>query len=254
MSSDEINTNAKDNRRFGSWCFKATLKLSIVSVALFTILIYLGTWQMNRATYKKNITTIVQRKSQSLPVALSSLKDPNLQQDRFTTVAFAATFMNQFTFLLDNQMHQHKTGYRVITAAQILGSENWILIDRGWIASGNNRHDLPSIEPINGVKQLIGIINTIPSGLVLHKDKLSLTQAPPFVIQSLDYSLINKLLPQITFDFVVQLRSNSMTNYTIPELNFGNSVYKHWGYAVQWYLFAFLVVVYYLIATIKKES
>lgn len=254
MSGDEININAEYTTQLRSWCFKATLKLSIVSITLFTILVYLGTWQMNRGIHKKNISNIVRSKSQDIPVELSSLSHPNLQQHRFTSVTFAATFINQFTFLLDNQIHQHKAGYRVITAAQTPDCDSWILIDRGWIPTGKNRQDLPSIEPIDGVKQLVGIINTIPSGIVLHKDKISQTHQPPFVIQSLDYGLINNLLQHHIFDFVVQLRSNGITNYIIPELNFGISSYKHWGYAVQWYLFAALVFVYYLIATIKRRS
>lgn len=253
MSDNQINTTAKYIPSNSRRRFKPTLKLSLFSLILFIILVYLGRWQMHKATYKKNISYIVQQKSQNSPVVFSTITKPSLAENRFTAVSFKANFLNNFTFLLDNQMHQHKVGFRVLTVAEIVGHDTWVLIDRGWVAAGTSRKQLPVIVPAPNSQELIGMINNIPTGIILQKDKFAADSTAPYVIQSLDYDLISQLLQHEIFNFVVQLRNDTMTNYTIPELSFGISSNKHMAYAIQWYSFAGLVLVYYLITAIKKE-
>jgi surfeit locus 1 family protein len=247
-------SNSKAFIKLGVWHFTPKLKLSIISLILCSILAYLGTWQLDRAAYKKNISAHLQEKTNNFLVALESLQDPNLTTDRFTKVQFAGQFINELTFLLDNQMYNHKPGYKVLTVAKSQQLEKWVLVDRGWIALGTNRNSLPEITALEGNVQVDGIINTIPTGIALQKDTLTLNQTGPFVIQTLDYKLLNTVLPHEIFDFVVQLQSTDLTSYTITDINFGVSQYKHMGYAVQWYCFALLVLIYYMIVTIKKDA
>lgn len=73
------------------------------------------------------------------------------------------------------------------------------------------------------------------------------------MIQSLNYDLIRNLLGHDVFNFVVQLQNSNLTNYIIPQLSFGITYEKHLVYAAQWFLFAVLLLIYYLIATIKRK-
>ncbi len=240
--------------KIGRWRFVPSLKLSIISIILFSILVYLGTWQVGRAKYKKNIVLQIQQKSEESPIPLLLIDKQDLTNDRFTKVFLNGVFLNDFTFLLDNQMYKHKPGYRILTAVQVPNSEKLILVDRGWVALGPSRKQLPVIEEIYGLKKITGIINTIPSGIVLKKDVLKSTTAWPMVIQQVDYEFITNAIQHKVYNFVVQLQNHDLTSYDIIPIEFGNSGSKNIGYAVQWYLFAVLVVIYYLIASFKKDA
>lgn len=240
--------------KIGPWYFLPSLKLSIISIILFSILVYLGTWQIGRAKYKKNILHQVQQKSAAEPIQLASLAKQELADNRFIPVSLDGVFLNNFTFLLDNQMYQHKPGYRILTAVQDPHLDKLVLVDRGWVALGSNRKKLPVIEEIYGLKRIVGIINTIPSGIILQKDVLKATDTWPIVIQQVDYEFISNALQHKVYNFVVQLQTHDLTSYDIIPIEFGISSTKNIGYALQWYFFAALVVIYYLIASVKKDT
>jgi surfeit locus 1 family protein len=242
------------NIKIGRWYFIPSLKLSIISIVLFSILVYLGTWQVGRAKYKIKISTQLQQKSTGEPVSLKSLNINDSTNNRFIPVFLDGVFLNNFTFLLDNQMYQHKPGYRILTAVQAPSLEKLVLIDRGWVALGSSRQTLPVIEEIYGLKRIVGIINTIPNGIILQKDTFKPTDAWPVVIQQLDYEFISKALQHEVYSFVVQLQTHDLTTYDIIPIEFGISSTKNIGYALQWYFFAALVVIYYLIASFKKDA
>ncbi len=230
------------------------LKVSIISIILFSILVYLGTWQIGRAIHKINISKLMRQKATEMPIQLAAIAQQDLANNRFTPVFLDGVFLNNFTFLLDNQMYQHKPGYRILTAAQSPSLNKLVLIDRGWVAWGSSRTTLPSIKEIYGFKHVTGIINTIPTGIVLQKDVFKPTDTWPVVIQSLDYKFISNALQHNVYDFVVQLQNHDLTSYDIIPIEIGVSSNKNIGYALQWYFFAVLVVIYYLITNLKKDT
>lgn len=243
-----------NNIKIGPWHFSPSLKLSIISIILFSILVYLGTWQLDRAKYKKNISNQIQQQAAGAPIQLALLDKQDLTKKRFTPVFFDGVFLNNFTFLLDNQMHKHKPGYRILTAVQAPDLDKLILVDRGWIALGPSRKELPTVEDIYGLRRITGIINTIPSGIILQKDVFNPTDTWPVVIQQVDYEFISNAMQHKVYNFVVQLQNHDLTSYDIIPNEFGVSSTKNIGYALQWYFFAALVVIYYLIASFKKDA
>ena len=151
-------------------------------------------------------------------------------------------------------MYQHKPGYKVITAAHVQGLDKLILVDRGWIAIGQTRAAIPKLKNITDVKHIVGIINTIPTGIILKKDVFKNTDTWPIVIQNLDYEFISNALQHKIYDFVVQLQTHDLTSYDIIPIEPGVSSNKNISYAVQWYFFAALVIIYYLVTSIKKST
>lgn len=240
--------------KIGSRRFSPSLKLSVFSLILFSILVYLGTWQLGRAEYKKNISHQIQHHAEGEPIQFALLDKLDLVKQRFTRVFLDGVFLNNFTFLLDNQMYKHKPGYRILTAFQAPNLDKLILIDRGWVPLGSSRKQLPSIENIYGLKRVTGIINTIPSGIILRKDVFNPTDTWPVVIQQVDYEFISNAMQHKVYNFVVQLQNHDLTSYDIIPNGFGVSSNKNIGYALQWYFFAALVVIYYLITSFKKDA
>lgn len=238
MSNHEKKLNQK-------YTLKLSLKLSLITLLLSFILVYLGTWQIGRAREKENILVRLAQKSKLPAIKLEHIKDPALIQDRFSNVTVTGVFLNNYSFLLDNQMLDHKVGFRILTPMQTPKLTKWIIVDRGWIPRNTDRNIIPKIESIYGLQEMVGIINTIPSGIILKKDSVNPSTAWPRVIQRIDYELLSQDLKHPIFDFVVQLNTNG--------IDFGISSSKHMGYAMQWFIFASILIIYYLIVSIKRE-
>jgi surfeit locus 1 family protein len=239
--------------KLGSWYFAPRLKLTIIALLLFFILVYLGIWQLQRAQYKQNIFAKLEAKSKATPKVLNDLQDPTLEQDCFTPITVEGVYLNNYTILIDNQMHDHKAGYRVITPMHVPHSPNWLLVDRGWIAAEPDRAHLPKIELVFGLKQITGIINTIRSGIVLKKDQVADEIKWPVVLQTLDYNLINEHLRHPIYHFVLQLNAKEPGSYAYQKIDYGVSRDKHLGYALEWFLLAFLLMMYYIIVSTKRR-
>lgn len=238
----------------GPWFFKVRIGFSIISLIAIVILVYLGTWQLGRSMTKKDILVKMQQKIHALPMPLSGIDNPHLIKNRFTPVSVIGTYLNKYTFLLDNQVFNSQVGYRVLTTMQSPYLDKWLLVDRGWIAQGSSRKELPPIKDIYGVQELNGIVNTIPTGIILHPDIYNADAEWPIVIQNLDLEFIEKHLQHSAYDFLLQLRTNDPSAYPMPPLDFGMPANKHIAYALQWYAFAIMVVVYYVLTSFSRRK
>jgi surfeit locus 1 family protein len=229
-------------------------KLTITALALFTILVYLGTWQLERSKHKETLATTLKARLKAEPVPLATVANMDIEDNRFILVNLDGVFLNNFTMLLDNQIYKHQVGYRVLTPVQAPALDKWVLIDRGWIAAGSSRDKLPVITDIFGVKQIVGIITTIPSGLTLQDDPARAAENWPLVMQNVDYELITAKLHHQVYEFVVRLQDDTPSAYQIMPLEFGVSKDKHLGYALQWFTFAGLLIIYYLFACLQRKT
>ena len=187
-------------------------------------------------------------------IDLEKMNNPSLSQDRFTKVKIDGAYINNHTFLLDNQMLEHKAGFRVLTPMQTPNLKPWILVDRGWVPLVLDRQNLPHIKASHEIKDIVGMINTIPGGIVLSADKVDPQATWPLIIQRLDYKFISQQLNHEVFDFVVQLTPTDPDAYPFPPLDVGVSVAKHFAYAVQWFIFAAILLVYFCIISVKRTS
>ncbi len=253
MSNEDKTESKLFSLSFGPWLFEPKLKLSIISLLLILILVYLGVWQLFRAHEKKYLYQQLQQRSTERPIQLKVLQQPSWLTHRYTSVLVGGVFLNQYTILIDNQIYQHEPGYRVLTPVQTPHLDKWVLVDRGWIPMGADRQHLPEIEPIFGVKDIRGLINTIPSGIVLKDDQVQDFPKWPLVLQKADYDLISKQLHHPVYDFVIQLQSDDLIQYNMPPLDSGLSSNKNIGYALQWFTFALLAFIYYVIASSRRR-
>lgn len=251
--SEKNDTNSK-YLPLGKWYFQVRIKFSVFTLLAIIILVYLGTWQLARSAQKKELTNQLEQKLLATPVRLPSISDPQLMKNRFTPVMVYGTYLNKYTFLLDNQVFEGKVGYRVLTVLQSPYLEKWVLIDRGWIEQGKSRKELPAIHDIYGVQEVFGIINTIPTGILLKSDPIVAEPTWPIIIQSLDYAFIAQNLHHAVYDFLIQIRGSDNAAYKMPPIDFGMPSDKHLGYALQWYGFAILVFVYYMITSLSRHK
>lgn len=210
--------------------------LLITGTIICGFLVYLGTWQLQRAEYKKNLEETLKIQIEQPPTNLQELNNPNLTNNRLQKITVRGNFLTTF-FLLDNQIQNGKAGFRILLPMKVDNSDQILLVDRGWTPRKPVYTQLPEVYIPKERQKLTGFINHISSGILLKEEQLSPNNWP-ILIQTIDYELIANLLQLNVYKFVLQ--------DNVSNLNFGLPGSKHLGYAIQWFSLAILVVGYLL--------
>ena len=240
--------------KFKQYIFKPALIPSIITVALLYLMISLAMWQLDRADYKANLQSIIESRQDLNPVPLDSA--PNNQDDwLYLPVTTAGTFDTEHQFFLDNQVNNMTAGYSVFTPLK-LSDNHAILVNRGWLAQGNDRNRLPDIT-INQYDAAInysGLLANPPSaGLVLSSDANSYKQWPA-VLQYIDITEIQKHLDYELKPMVLVLNKVEQTPFEILPIKVNMRSEKHTAYAFQWFALSFALLIIYIIVNSKKQN
>src|SRR4029077_12719480 len=77
---------------------------------------------------------------------------------RFRPVRARGEFDAGQQILIDNKVHAGRPGFDVVTPLKIAGGDRYVLVDRGWIALGTRRSELPQVPPPAGEIRVEGRI------------------------------------------------------------------------------------------------
>ena len=94
--------------------------------------IALGDWQSGRAAEKRALA--------------ATLKPTTLRGE----------FLPQFTVLLDNKIYRGAPGYQVVQPFRVADGKH-VLVNRGWVAAGRRREQLPEIRTPAGEVPIAGL-------------------------------------------------------------------------------------------------
>lgn len=224
--------------------FQPKLIPTLATIILFPILISLGFWQLHRAEFKRELIAQYAHRSQMAPLKITDLN--NSQDQRFYRLTVTGTFDNAHSLLIDNKIHDHQVGYELITPLQIENQHHYLLVDRGWIAAGKNRAQLPAIPLIKGRQTLTGILlETNPKGFHLGTDQFN--HQWPWRVQTLPIAQLPKLLGQPIYTYILALEPQPFTTRGLqPE--------RHSGYAFQWFALAATLGLIYLFLNLKRRK
>jgi len=211
-------------------------------VVIFTLLVFgglikLGLWQTSRAVEKEQrLLRISQYKTQE---ALSLTEVLSLQQINENIndlpVLLKGTFDEEKLFLLDNQTHKGRLGYR---ALQVLVTDKTaVLVNLGWVEGYIDRSKLPDIKTISGEHTIYGHIRLVEKGIVLSEQNFANPEWP-LRIQTIEIDKFSTLIEQKLLPFVVYLDTKESLGF---EKNWRPIVMppeKHRAYAFQWFSLA----------------
>jgi surfeit locus 1 family protein len=237
------------NRRFApSWLMTA---LTVIGLVLF---VSLGLWQLERAAYKDAIEMKFESRLEAEFRRFDgweSLSDSGLANIEFQKVIMRGRYDLGRSLLIDNQLHQGQAGYHVLTPFELTGGNKIVLVNRGWVSLGRSRDELPQIEkPV--VDELIrGIVN-IPAANGFRMGEVSLLDKWPQVVPFIDVDAMqkgfnNQLLPIILWldpEQAGHYRRNWDPVWADPE--------KSRAYAWQWFSFAVIAVILFIVLNFKK--
>jgi len=230
------------------------------AIVLVPFLVSLGFWQLSREQGKISIQT-----KYAMRVVMPAISFEEIIWDGedldYLVVKANGRFDNEKTFLLDNKINQGSVGFEVISP-YITESTRLIFVNRGWIAQGETRLELPSIENVEGGIEIQGSIY-IPTGKQfmlaeqMWSDPSSSTQWPK-IIQSIDIEQMSKELLSNEFDYPVFPYTLRLSNQSPGSLTpnwqlVSMQAEKHRAYAVQWFMMALALTIMTIYSTIDRE-
>jgi cytochrome oxidase assembly protein ShyY1 len=208
----------------------AGLSIAVCAVAAFS---WLGAWQLRRLEERRALNATIESRSEAAPVDLASLSS-GAEDMEWRRVTATGTYDQDGQVVLEGRSHLSTPGSNVLTPL-VLGDGRAVIVDRGWIPIAA---DPP--RPASGIVTVVGILRPDEgSGL------LAGASGPVTRIGSID---LERLAAQTAADLLpvyLQLESQEpgQGEAVVPVPPIEPSEGPHLSYAVQWFLFAAIVLI-----------
>ena len=225
----------------------------IFTMLVFSSLIKLGFWQIERALEKEQRQERIQALSQRDALSLAQVKALEGLQDGINDLPIKLTgyFDAEKVFLLDNQPNKGRLGYRVYQIIESNGDT--ILVNLGWVQGSIDRNVLPEITPVTGQHTISGHIREIEVGIQLQVQNL--TDATwPLRVQQIELDKFSALINKKLLPFVVYLDTKETLGYKKNWQPIVMPPEKHRGYAFQWFSLALAWISLMIWAAIKMAK
>jgi surfeit locus 1 family protein len=221
---------------------------TVATVASIALFVTAGQWQQGRMEQKLALRTQFDAASAVMPAALPA-DGVDWAAWRYRPVVVAGAFDATRQMLIDNRIEEGRAGYHVVTPL-LLADGRAVLVDRGWIAAGASRAQLPMATPPKGPMTLHGRVNIpTPNYVELTRDAPTGT-----VWQNLDPARFATATGLDVLPIVLEqtepidAADKLVRNWPAPD--FG--IDRHRIYMVQWYLFAATAAGLWLFFTLRR--
>src|SRR6266516_3133935 len=124
--------------------FRPNALPTIAMLALVVLAVALGNWQRHRAMDREVQAAAFAAAVREPPVELPASVDPEAL--RYRAVRVRGEYVGAQQLLIDNKIHAGRAGFDVVTPLHIANSERYVLVDRGWVAQGVRRTDIPEVS------------------------------------------------------------------------------------------------------------
>jgi len=208
------------------------------------LFVALGIWQIDRAEQKREQARVLGERAQLPALELGDpITDPETL--RFRKLRAQGTFEAEGQILITNRRQAGRIGFHVITPLRIRGSDNRVLVNRGWIAASGDGSS---------------VAVPIPAGEVTVTGEAHLPASPALALHGNPEAAKDwgRRWPYLTLELytaatgiriqpVVMLQDPGTAggfvrvwSQEMPKAD------MHTGYAIQWFAFALIALVLWL--------
>ena len=226
----------------GGRSFRPGWVASIAAAAFIALTVALGVWQTRRAEEKLEAGRRVDEAARAPALQVSAARIEAAGVERRRVAA-------RDTFFLDNKMMRGVAGYHVVTPLRLDGGGASVLVDRGWIAAGE-RSRLPEVPTPEGVQMIEGVA-VVPSSRFL---ELGPESESGRVRENLVVSREEKRLGLSLQPFVIEQTSDAGDGLVRAWERPDTGADRHRSYALQWYSFAALAAVLYVVLGFRRAD
>jgi len=216
------------------WKLRLFVAFALISAAVF---VRLGFWQLSRRQERRARNALVSARLDSTAVSVALLpRDTALARFRRVRVTGVPDYEHELVWAA--RTHKGSPGVNLLTPVRLSGSDTAILLNRGWVYSGDGATvDLAKWRDRDST--FIGYVEELPSVAgASYTDR-------PSVIARLSHDVVAKALPYPVAPVYVIVLSDSaiaadrIARLSAPPLDEG----PHLSYAFQWFAFATVALV-----------
>ena len=230
------------------WQFRVSFWPTVAAIFFIVVTIMLGNWQLSRAQEKEERQTQLNQLSQQ-PVISIPTSPIRLEDYKFRKVEVHGTYVPTHTIYLDNKIKRGRVGYQIITPVRLDKSSMHVLINRGWVAAGRTRSELPDIPTPTGKVTVSGIAES-PTMRTL---ELSTETVSGQVWENLHLDRYRKATG-LTLQPLLVLQENDVKDGLLREWTRPDSgASRNLGYAFQWFSMALAILILYLVLNVKRD-
>jgi surfeit locus 1 family protein len=220
----------------------------LLALAACAATLSLGNWQSRRAEEKRGLAERFAQASRAAPLPINAVPAATAAL-AFKRLAAKGEFVSRYTVLLDNKVYRGRVGYFVVTPLRLSGSAMHVLVNRGWIAAGARREDIPEVVTPAGEVSVEGY------GLEHAPRVLAAGDGRPEgrVWQGLAFDEFTRWSGLALQPVFLQQQSPAADGLVRdwPAPDFG--IEKHTSYSIQWYLISALSVALFLILSFHRD-
>jgi len=238
--------------RIGSFVFSPALVPSLAFLVVFPVLISLGLWQLDRAEEKREIERQVSMAMSRAPLNINQSDFEKLPADVYRPAALQGRFDNERQYLWDNKTSNGKPGYQVLTPFLLDGSNQVVMVNRGWIPILGRRDQFPDIAVDTSPIEILGVIKQPSNAIQLAVSESTQAQVYPHLVQAFESSVIASELKQPVAPILIELNAADKHGFVRDWQPYYGKIGKHIGYAIQWFLMALIVMFLYIKLNLKR--
>lgn len=244
--------------RIHQYVFSPTWLGTLLTIICIPLFIKFGLWQYHKAEQKQFIQDAYnQAKTNAaltFPLDITGKPDVLIESWKYKKVKVSGTYETKYQFLLDNQVEGDRAGYHVITPLKIDNSQQYVLVNRGWILAKDNHSELPVFDTPTGTQQITGQV-WLPSKKIFSlesKGGAHENHLQP-VWQNIDIAKYQRLVPFTVSPLAIKLDVQSegggfVRNWQVPV----ERITTNMGYAYQWFGFALATLLIYIYMSVSK--
>ena len=224
-----------------------------VTVAVICGIIFLarlGVWQLDRLEWRREINAATMAEMNGEPILLNSdLSGLDLSEMINRPVVAIGEFDFDNQFLVESQRFENQPGRYLLTPLQLAGSEQAVLVNRGWIPIAET--DFAQYDQLGEVE----ISGRIQQSQTLSGDRK--TEVDGNKIFRIDVAAAADTLTYPVLPIYLLPETGEVVDSDLPylpkadlSLDEGN----HLSYAIQWFFFAVLLAVMYAVLVNRQEK
>jgi surfeit locus 1 family protein len=240
--------------------FKPPLIGTLAVLLLLPIFIGLGLWQLERGALKQHWHQTFTQQQAYPPITLTQalVQPSDLSKLYWRRAQLQGHFLAQPQLLLDNQRLQGKVGYAVFTPFQLADSNDILWVNRGWLPIRRQRDNIPDL-PVSSERQTIqGTLRQAPPqpALVLDTALTLREKLRPGLwrVQVFEPVLVSEWLNLSSLPLVLQQSDPDYPNLNQHWEPPGSDEQRHYGYALQWFSFAGVLLLLSLFFSVRRVS
>jgi surfeit locus 1 family protein len=230
------------------WRFRPGFVMTVATVAVCALTVALGLWQTRRAAEKEALQATLDRRAAEPPLTVPPLPASS-DAVALRRIAARGEYAERFGILLDNKVHRGHVGYQVVTPLRIAGGDVHVLVDRGWIAAGRTRADLPR-APVPAGPQTVEGIAVVPAARVY---ELASDAPRDAVWQHLVLERYRAWSGLEVAPFIIHQTNDARDGLVRERDRPDAGIDRHRSYALQWFSLAILSVVLYVVLNLKRQ-